>query len=242
MAVVQELRIPNPERSISFDGDLAHGSDNTQRREVTGWIGRYFDAQCGGADPRKRAEMGTIGMNFGKVMPQSFRNSSNVGLSLDNPDTFLWNPSGETLGLAKAQEAIFARLNKPQSGAMATMKRSMEQLGGISSDQPGAIDFLKHTALNALVAGDNSRLLCQGEGCGELSPLRSRAATQDNRQPRRREFPHARLLRAPGWLRPPSRPGQLDERLLGDVPRASTHSTRICAARERGPKWCDCFQ
>lgn len=158
MAVVQNVGYPNPDRSHFRSMEIWHtGSDNTQRREVTGWIGRYFDAQCGGADPRKRAEMGTIGMNFGKVMPQSFRNSSNVGLSLDNPDTFLWNPSGETLGLAKAQEAIFARLNKPQAGTMATMKRSMEQLGGISPDQPGAIDFLKHTALNAVVAGDQIR-------------------------------------------------------------------------------------
>lgn len=158
MAVVQNVGYPNPNRSHFRSMEIWHtGSDDTQARAVTGWIGRYFDAQCSGADPRHRAELGTIGLNFGKVMPQSFRNVSNVGLSLDNPDTFLWNASGETVGLAKAQETIFARLNKPQEGTMTTMRRGLEQLGGISPDQPGAIDFLKHTAMNAVLAGDKIR-------------------------------------------------------------------------------------
>lgn len=158
VAIVQNVGYPNPNRSHFRSMEIWHtGSDDTQRREVTGWMGRYFDAQCSGAEPRRRTEMGTIGMNFGKVMPQSFRNNSNVGLSLENPDTFLWNPSGETLGLAKAQEAIFAKLNRPDSGGMSAMRRGMESLGGISSDQPGAVDFLKHTAMNAIVAGDRIR-------------------------------------------------------------------------------------
>lgn len=157
-AIVQNVGYPNPNRSHFRSMEIWHtGADDTQRRELTGWLGRYFDAQCAGADPRHLGEMGTIGLNFGKVMPQSFRNVSNVGISMDNPDTFLWNPSGETLGLAKAQEAIFASLNKPQDNAMGSMQRSMEQLGGISSNQPGAIDFLKNTAMNAVVAGDRIR-------------------------------------------------------------------------------------
>ena len=158
MAVVQNVGYPNPDRSHFRSMEIFHtGSDNTQKHEVNGWVGRYFDAQCKGVDPKLRAELGTLGLNFGKVMPQSFRNASNVGIALDNPDTFLWNPSGETIGLAKAQEAIFARLNKPQAGAMSNMRRSMESLGGITPDQPGAIDFLKHTAMNAVVAGDRIR-------------------------------------------------------------------------------------
>jgi uncharacterized protein (DUF1501 family) len=165
VAIVENVGYPNPNRSHFRSMEIWHtGADDTQGREVTGWIGRYFDAQCAGADPHRIAELGTIGMNFGKVMPQSYRNSSNVGISLDNPDTFLWNPSGETLGLAKAQEAIFARINKPQDGAMSGMKRSMEQLGGISPDQPGAIDFLRNTALNAVVAGERIReILAKGK-------------------------------------------------------------------------------
>jgi uncharacterized protein (DUF1501 family) len=158
VAIVQNAGYPNPNRSHFRSMEIWHsGSDDTQRREVTGWIGRYFDAKCSGTDPRRRTELGTIGMNFGKVMPQSFRNNLNVGISLENPDTFLWNPSGETLGLAKAQEAIFARLNQPTNGTMSSMRRSMESLGGIASDSPGAIDFLKHTAMNAVIAGDRIR-------------------------------------------------------------------------------------
>jgi len=174
-AVIQNVGYPNPNRSHFRSMEIWHtGADDTQPRELTGWLGRYFDAQCAGADPRHRDDLAAVGLNIGKIMPQSFRNHSNVGVSLDNPDTFLWNPSGETVGLARAQEAIFARLNRPEEGAATTMMRSLDQVGGISRDQPGAIDFLKHTAMNAIVAGDHIReILNKGKDHAEYprSPL-----------------------------------------------------------------------
>src|SRR5581483_11995253 len=95
-----------------------------------------------------------IGMSFGKVMPQAFRNKSNVALALDNPDTFQWNASGETTSLAKAQEAIFAKLNQPGT---TPNPMNMTTLGGITGDEPETVDFLKHTAMNAVLAGDRIR-------------------------------------------------------------------------------------
>ena len=159
MAIVNNTGYPNPNRSHFRSMEIWHTGDDAEggRHEVTGWLGRYFDAQCAGADPHKAAEAADIGVSFGKVMPQSFRNRANVGLALDNPDTFQWNASGETLGLAKAQEAIFAKLNQP--GAIRRDMNGLATLGGITGDEPETLDFLKHTAMNAVLAGDRIRTI-----------------------------------------------------------------------------------
>src|SRR5581483_5614960 len=155
MAIVQNVGYPNPNRSHFRSMEIWHtAGDSEGKPEVTGWLGRYFDAQCTGSDPHRLAENADIGMSFGKVMPQAFRNKSNVALALDNPDTFQWNASGETTSLAKAQEAIFAKLNQPGT---TPNPMNMTTLGGITGDEPETVDFLKHTAMNAVLAGDRIR-------------------------------------------------------------------------------------
>jgi uncharacterized protein (DUF1501 family) len=157
MAIVQNVGYPNPDRSHFRSMEIWHtAADSQGRREITGWLGRYFDAQCKGADPRSLAEKSSVGMSFGKIMPQAFRNRMNVGIALDNPDTFQWNTSGETVSLARAQEQIFAKLNQP-AGAM--MQQRLDTLGGITGGEPETLDFLRHTAQNAIVAGDRIRAI-----------------------------------------------------------------------------------
>ena len=152
MAIIENVGYPNPNRSHFQSMEIWHTGEDSgpdAKHEVTGWLGRYFDAQCGGSDPHVKTDQGSIGMSFGKVMPQAFRNEANVGIALDNPDTFQWNASGETIGLAKEQEAIFAKLNNPN--AMSSDMQNLTNLGGISGDEPETLDFLKHTAMNAIV-------------------------------------------------------------------------------------------
>lgn len=158
MAIIGNVGYPNPNRSHFQSMEIWHTAEDSgegARHEVTGWLGRYFDAQCSGTDPHVKTDAGSIGMSFGKVMPQAFRNASNVGIALDNPETFQWNASGETVGLAKQQEAIFSKLNNPAVTSSDMM--NLTNLGGISGDEPETLDFLKHTAMNAIVAGDRLR-------------------------------------------------------------------------------------
>ena len=160
MAIIENVGYPNPNRSHFQSMEIWHTAEDSgdgARHEMTGWLGRYFDAQCSGSDPHVKTDQGSIGMSFGKVMPQAFRNAANVGIALDNPDTFQWNASGETVGLAKQQEAIFAKLNNPD--AMTAGMQNLSNLGGISGDEPETLDFLKHTAMNAIVAGDRLRAI-----------------------------------------------------------------------------------
>jgi len=158
MAIIENAGYPNPNRSHFQSMEIWHTAEDANGpREINGWLGRYFDAQCQGADPHVIADKGSLGISFGKVMPQAFRNRSNVGLAVDNPDTFQWNASGETIGLAKAQEAIFTKLNKP--GAISNAMQNLSTLGGITGNEPETLDFLKHTAMNAIVSGDRMRAI-----------------------------------------------------------------------------------
>jgi uncharacterized protein (DUF1501 family) len=157
MAIIQNTGYPNPNRSHFRSMEIWHTAADADGPSLSsGWLGRYFDAQCAGADPHAAIDNADIGVSFGKVMPQAFRNRTNVGLAIDNPDTFQWNASGETLALAHAQEVIFSRLNQP-GGVEASPMSSMATLGGISDSEPETLDFLRHTAMNAMLAGDRIR-------------------------------------------------------------------------------------
>jgi len=157
MAIIQNTGYPNPNRSHFRSMEIWHTAADSQGPSLTnGWLGRYFDAQCAGADPRRVIENAEIGVSFGKVMPQAFRNSANVGLAVDNPDTFQWNASGETVALARAQQEIFSHLNQP-GGISASPMSGMATLGAIADSEPATLDFLRHTAMNAMLAGDRIR-------------------------------------------------------------------------------------
>lgn len=152
-ALIENVGYPNPNRSHFRSMEIWHTASDANGHEVTGWIGRYFDACCSGEDPSKNPDLAQIGTSFGKVMPQAFRSRSQVALAVNNPETFRWNASGETVGLAKAQEAIFAKLNRPGAPVM----RGADAAGGISGSEPETVDFLRHTAMNAVLAGDRIR-------------------------------------------------------------------------------------
>jgi uncharacterized protein (DUF1501 family) len=156
LAIVQNVGYPNPNRSHFRSMEIWHtGADDTGPRKTEGWLGRYFDACCEGTDPRHHP--GEIGVSFGKVMPQAFRNRSNVGLAVNDPETFQWNPSGETVTLAAAQEKVFEKINRPGDSG------KMDSIGGISGNEPETLDFLRHTAMNAVAAGDSMRAILHKE-------------------------------------------------------------------------------
>ena len=177
MAIIQNTGYPNPNRSHFRSMEIWHtAADANGPRLVNGWLGRYFDAQCSGSDPHKLIESADIGVSFGKIMPQAFRNSANVGLAIDNPSTFQWNASGETSALARAQEAIFSRLNQP-GGVNASPMSSMATLGAVAGSEPETLDFLRHTAMNAMLAGDRIRSIL-GKEKGRVSYPQSELGNQ----------------------------------------------------------------
>ena len=135
LAIVQGVGYPNPDRSHFRSMEIWHAGAGRHEDVKTGWLGRYFDAQCTGKEPGPA----TIGVNLGKVFPGAFANTRNLGTTLEDPETYVWQPSGTTKALVKAQEKVFEELNTP---------RMAEDM---------ALDFLQHTGMNAALSAERVR-------------------------------------------------------------------------------------
>ncbi|MGH2349253.1 MAG: DUF1501 domain-containing protein [bacterium] len=129
MAIVQGVGYPNPSRSHFKSMEIWHTADPEGRVVRYGWVGRYFDSKC------PVCEQPTVGVNVGASMPLAMQAESGMGVSLETPEAFQWMPTIGGLGEREEQE-LFRLLNAPAPGA----------------NEPGTVDFLRHTAMNAFVS------------------------------------------------------------------------------------------
>src|SRR5208282_171351 len=81
LAVVQGVGYPNPNRSHFRSTEIWQTASDADKVERYGWIGRYFDNACRGADP-------VAGVNIGLQMPQAFSAKTPTGVSLQNPQSY----------------------------------------------------------------------------------------------------------------------------------------------------------
>jgi len=151
LGVVQGVGYPNPNRSHFVSTSIWETAD-PNNRSATGWLGRYFDNACPGADP-------TVGISFNKTQPESFGALKNPGVCLNSPELYRWIHSG---GNKDQAEDFFADLNRPSPGADDPMDDDAPtdggsiampaggKVGGISGE--GNLDFLKRVALDAQVS------------------------------------------------------------------------------------------
>jgi len=131
-AVIQGVGYPNPSRSHFKSMEIWHTADPEGRVMRVGWIGRYFDSKCPVCvEP-------TAGVNIGSSMPLAMKADAGQGVTLENPDTFQWMPSLEGVG-AREERELFKMLNAP------------------APNEPGTIDFLRHTAMNAVLSSERVR-------------------------------------------------------------------------------------
>ncbi len=134
MAIVQGVGYPNPSRSHFKSMEIWHTADPEGRVVRYGWVGRYFDSKC------PVCEQPTVGVNVGPSMPLAMQAESGMGVSLETPEAFQWMPTMGGLGEREEQE-LFRLLNAPAPGA----------------NEPGTVDFLRHTAMNAFVSTEQVR-------------------------------------------------------------------------------------
>lgn len=128
LGIVQGVGYPNPNRSHFVSTSVWETADPATR-SGTGWIGRYFDHACNGADP-------TVGISLGKTLPESFTALRQPGIALTQPELYRWLHSG---GRKARAEELFEKLNGP---------------AGTASPPPGAVadsnlEFLQRVALDA---------------------------------------------------------------------------------------------
>lgn len=132
MAVIQGVGYPNPSRSHFKSMEIWHTADPEGRVVRFGWVGRYFDSKC------PVCEQPTVGVNVGPSLPLALRAETGNGITLETPESFQWMPSMDGIG-AQEQMELFRLLNAP------------------APNEAGTIDFLRHTAMNAVVSSERVR-------------------------------------------------------------------------------------
>jgi uncharacterized protein (DUF1501 family) len=151
LSVVQGVGYPNPNRSHFRSTEIWQTASDAETSETEGWLGRYFDSCCSGADP-------TVGVAIGERTPEAFAAKTPTGVTFSKPAEFRWRPSNETPGETSPEEAFFRQLNGRGDEESAT---AAENTGGSVAALPGSIkgnqsaaDFLQRTALDAQISSD----------------------------------------------------------------------------------------
>ena len=151
LSVVQGVGYPNPNRSHFRSTEIWQTASDADRNESEGWLGRYFDNCCAGADP-------TVGVAIGEEMPQAFAAKTPTGITFSQPEQFRWRPSEKVEGRMSAEESFFRQLNGSDGGEetllTASEGGSIGAIPGKSKTDLSTIDFLQRTALDAQLSSD----------------------------------------------------------------------------------------
>ena len=149
LAIVQGVGYPNPNRSHFRSTEIWQTASDADRNETHGWLSRYFDNCCSGADP-------TIGVAIGEEMPQAFAAKNSTGITFSRPEQFRWRASASNTGHMSTEEIFFRQLNgfDEENTPAATDGASIGTLPGTSKSDLSTLDFLQRTALDAQLSSD----------------------------------------------------------------------------------------
>jgi uncharacterized protein (DUF1501 family) len=153
LAVVQGVGYPNPNRSHFRSTEIWQTASDSEVIEKYGWLGRFFDNVCAGADP-------TVGVVVGRQLPESFFARTPKGICFDNPQNYRFmSPERPLPGQTDMTEAAYEKLNETEmvtpdtdSGAsIGSLPAGMPMQGG------KAVDFIERTAMDAQISSDQVR-------------------------------------------------------------------------------------
>jgi uncharacterized protein (DUF1501 family) len=80
LAVIQGVGYPNPNRSHFMATEIWQTASDAKKTISQGWIGRYFDNCCNGADP-------AVGVAIGGQLPEAFNAEKPTGIALNRQIT-----------------------------------------------------------------------------------------------------------------------------------------------------------
>ncbi len=156
LAIVQGVGYPNPNRSHFRSTEIWQTASDSNRVEKNGWIGRYFDSACAGADP-------TVGVTIGSQLPQAFFAAKPKGICFNNPQNyrFMSNGGGTEESYKKLNELEMSSPLPDGGPNMTPDENSGGSIGSLPAGMPmtggKAIDFISRTALDAQHSSDEIR-------------------------------------------------------------------------------------
>ncbi|HXX41716.1 MAG TPA: DUF1501 domain-containing protein [Chthoniobacterales bacterium] len=151
LAVVQGVGYPNPNRSHFRSTEIWQTASDADRNLSDGWLGRYFDNCCSGADP-------TVGVAIGDETPQAFAAKNPTGVTFSRPEQFRFRSSEPNNGRMSAEEFFFRQLNEnggtEETAVSANGGASIGAIAGKTKSDLSTLDFLQRTALDAQLSSD----------------------------------------------------------------------------------------
>jgi uncharacterized protein (DUF1501 family) len=150
LSIIQGVGYPNPNRSHFRSTEIWQTASDSDRVEKNGWIGRYFDNACAGADP-------TVGVTIGSQLPQAFFAAKPKGIVFNNPQNYRFMANGA------ATEESYKKLNELEMSSPLPEENSGGSIGMLPAGMPmtggRAVDFISRTALDAQHSSDEVRAI-----------------------------------------------------------------------------------
>ena len=143
LAVLHGVGYPNPNRSHFRSTEIWQTASDAEKTEHHGWLGRYFDSCCEGADP-------AVGISIGSPQtPQAFSAEKRRGISFANPSQFRFDLRKSSD--PGAAEDFFRDVNEMDHDMQGGSIGMLDGSAGMDGD---TIDFLQRTALDATISSD----------------------------------------------------------------------------------------
>ena len=164
LAVIQGVGYHNPNRSHCRSTEIWQTASDADRNLGDGWLGRYFDNCCAGADP-------TVGVAIGSEMPQAFTARTPTGVVFSKPEQFRFKSSDKPDGGLSSEEFFYRQLNEASEAAIASPEGgSIGAISGATKSDLSAVDFLQRTALDAQISSDKIREIARKSKSGVPYP------------------------------------------------------------------------
>jgi uncharacterized protein (DUF1501 family) len=165
LAVVQGVGYPNPNRSHFRSTEIWQTASDSDKYDTTGWLGRYFDNACAGADP-------TVGITIGNQTPQAFAARKPMGICFNNPANYRFqsDDTSNSVGMGATEEQSYRKLNDSANAPEPSMLDgappsedsggSIGAISGPAGPQRGSpLDFIERTAMDAQMSSDQIRAI-----------------------------------------------------------------------------------
>src|ERR1043166_6932917 len=153
LSIIQGVGYPNPNRSHFRSTEIWQTASDSDKSASYGWLGRYFDSCCKGADP-------TVGVSIGNELPQSFLSPHPTGVAFSRPEQYRCINGNKN----NATEEMFRELNSPDDmpamagGVDTNTGGSIGMIAGSKKHEGGStLDFLQRTALDAQMSSEKIR-------------------------------------------------------------------------------------
>ncbi len=137
LAVVQGVGYPNPNRSHFVSTDIWQTASDSNQVQSKGWLGRYFDNCCQGANP-------TVGVAIGSQMPEAFNSGNPTGVVLEGPRYGFRHENNHS------DEQLFEEMNGLEGAGMSG--DSIGAIGGKNLSGLSPLEYLQRAALDVQVS------------------------------------------------------------------------------------------